>query len=78
MSLVTWHVELDQHACIGSGICVGLAPGLFALKRENTHVRTPQIAPDERVLDAADSCPALAIIVTDGVKVIGPRTGEDL
>lgn len=78
MTIVTWHVELDQRACISSGICVGLAPDVFALKRESTYVRTSKVAPDEQVLDSADSCPALAITVTDGVKVIGPRSGEAL
>jgi ferredoxin len=31
------------------------------------------VEPDEILLDAADSCPAMAITVTDGGVEIGPR-----
>ena len=37
------------------------------------HPVTPSVDADETVLDAADSCPAMAITVTDGGREIGPR-----
>ncbi|OEJ97728.1 cytochrome [Streptomyces thermolilacinus SPC6] len=58
---------------MGSGMCAALAPELFRLEgtyAEPVRARIPQ---DERALDAADSCPALAITVRDGTRTLGPR-----
>jgi ferredoxin len=60
-----WRVTVDD-ACIGSGSCVGIAPGHFALGEDNrSHPVAAEIAPDEVVLDAAVSCPVEAILITD-------------
>jgi ferredoxin len=69
---MSWHIEVDGEACIASGMCVGLASEYFELQ-EHSRPLTPDIEPDEIVLDAADSCPALAITVTEEGRVIGPR-----
>ncbi|MEW2547194.1 ferredoxin [Streptomyces sp. NPDC047002] len=72
-----WHIEVDDHVCIGSGMCAALAPERFALEGP-----TATVAPDagdapedEALLDVADSCPSSAITVTDGAsgEVVGPR-----
>ncbi|MFD5779161.1 ferredoxin [Streptomyces sp. NPDC126933] len=72
-----WHLAVDQGQCIGSGMCVALVPDHFALPG-NTALVLPGAAdnsPDATLLDAADSCPVLAITVTDRAtgRTIGPR-----
>jgi ferredoxin len=74
VTTVTWTTEVDRELCMGSGICAGMASDLYTLDDEDrarpVHGR---MAPDERALDAADSCPAAAILVRDGEVLIGPR-----
>jgi len=76
--MTKWNVRVDPNLCQGSGMCAGTVPEVFALDgiragREHARVKADEIEPDERVLDAADICPALAITVQDGSSVIGPR-----
>lgn len=73
MSAVTWTVRVDTGLCMGSGICAGTAPEVFALEDERARPRTERVAAHERVLEAADMCPAQAITVHDGAAVIAPR-----
>jgi len=62
-----WNVEVDSSACIGSGMCAGIAPAHFELVGHRSRpVRTP-VAADEPVLDAAENCPVEAIVVRDGL-----------
>ncbi|MGW0672966.1 ferredoxin [Streptomyces sp. NPDC002746] len=70
---MTWNVRVDPKLCQGSGMCAGTVPEVFALDGERARVRAEGTEPDERVLDAADICPALAITVHDEASVIGPR-----
>jgi ferredoxin len=70
---MTWRLEVDTGACIGSGICASLSPELFALRGAHAEVLREGIEPDEQALEAADFCPASAITVTDGGQVIAPR-----
>ncbi|MEU5423614.1 ferredoxin [Streptomyces sp. NPDC001407] len=70
---MVWQVSVDRKLCLGSGICVALAPELFEMSEERSRVRHGETAPDETVLDAAESCPALAISVKDGTRTVGPR-----
>ncbi len=70
---MSWDVEIDEHTCIGSGMCAALVPEVFALDGAVAHTLTSSVEADETVLDAADSCPAMAITVTDGGREIGPR-----
>ncbi|MPZ82454.1 MAG: ferredoxin [Actinophytocola sp.] len=70
---MTWHLEVDEQTCMASGMCAGLAPELFTLDDDHARPLAPDIEPDELALDAADSCPTVAITVTDGGKEIGPR-----
>jgi ferredoxin len=61
-----WNVEVDRTACIGSGICVGTAPGRFVLGEDQRSRAVDElIDPDEAVRDAAASCPVEAISVAD-------------
>ena len=67
-----WNVRVDPQLCQASGMCAGLAPEIFALDGEHARVRADPVEPDERALDAADICPALAITVHEGNAVIAP------
>ncbi|URN18465.1 MULTISPECIES: ferredoxin [Streptomyces] len=70
---MVWRVGVDSGACMGSGICAALAPDLFRLEGTYAEPVRTEIPEDERALDAADSCPALAIVVRDGPTTVGPR-----
>ncbi|GGF34975.1 hypothetical protein GCM10007298_33530 [Williamsia phyllosphaerae] len=59
-----WSVQVGEH-CIGSGMCVALDPEHFSLENGRARAEGAQVAPDQRYLDAADTCPAAAITVTD-------------
>ena len=56
MSEQRWAIELDQAACIGSGVCAGVAPGVFTL-REGKASAPGEVDADEAVFDAAECCP---------------------
>ncbi|MEU7134998.1 ferredoxin [Streptomyces sp. NPDC046261] len=70
---MTWRVTVDRGRCMGSGICTALAARSFVLDDERSRAVGDGSAPGESVLDAADSCPAGAITVTENGRVIGPR-----
>ncbi|MFK0243921.1 ferredoxin [Amycolatopsis azurea] len=70
---MSWKVEVDGDTCIGSGMCAALMPEVFELEGVTATVVDGEVNPDEMVLDAADSCPAMAIEVTENGAVIGPR-----
>lgn len=59
-------IEVDREACIGAGPCEALAPKTFQLDEEgkavviDTHGDT-----DQDIIDAAMSCPVMAIKVYD-------------
>jgi ferredoxin len=61
-------IEVDVTECRGYAICVGIAPEYFELDEEGL-VRTfsAEVAPqdEDRVREAATSCPTLAIRVSD-------------
>ncbi|TDC75737.1 ferredoxin [Micromonospora sp. KC606] len=60
-----WRVFVDPTRCIGSGICAGAAPTHFVLVDGLSRPVNEQIDPADAVLDAAESCPMEAIIVSD-------------
>jgi ferredoxin len=61
--------RIDEHACAAHGDCLDLAPEAFAL--EDTAVVIGN-APYERLLAAAQACPAVAISLVD------EETGEQV
>jgi ferredoxin len=61
-----WKVSVDKDVCIGSAMCVALAPGRFLLdERQRSGPVEAEIYPDEVVRDAAASCPSEAISLVD-------------
>ncbi|MEU5213886.1 ferredoxin [Streptomyces sp. NPDC020742] len=60
-----WRVEVDRSVCIGSGMCVGVAPDGFRLDTaRQSHPVAAESEADEDVLAAAEGCPVEAILVT--------------
>ncbi len=59
-------VKVDRNLCIGAGTCSVIAPEVFELDGElKAVVKDPKGAPDDKILDAAKSCPVLAIMLED-------------
>jgi ferredoxin len=59
-------VFVDPELCIGSGTCVHTAPGVFELDDEGVaDVVDPAAAPEDKVRQAARSCPTGAIAVDE-------------
>ena len=54
--------RIDEHACAAHGDCVDVAPTAFALEDSAVVVGD---APYERLLAAAQACPAVAITLVD-------------
>jgi ferredoxin len=61
-----WKISVDKNACICSAMCVAIAPGRFVLDdQQRSGPVQAQIDPDEKVRDAAASCPSEAISLVD-------------
>jgi ferredoxin len=63
---MAYRLRIDRSLCTGYAECVGIAPEVFALDKDNLCVvLDPEAADDETVLDAARACPVDAITVPD-------------
>lgn len=62
---MTWKIDVSAGRCMASGLCVAAAPDRFVLDGYAATPTATEIEPDDDVLDAAESCPALAISVTE-------------
>lgn len=59
-------IRVDRNLCIGAGTCSVIAPEVFELDGElKATVKDPNGAPKDKIIDAAKSCPVLAIILED-------------
>lgn len=59
-------IWVDYDRCVGSGICVLTAPGVFRLNEDRqSSVVDPAGEVEEKVLEAAQGCPQTAIFVED-------------
>lgn len=59
-------VSVIREKCISAASCVAIAPGVFELDEEKiARVISQDGAEDDMKLLAAQSCPTMAIIVTD-------------
>jgi len=59
-------IEIDRELCIGAATCVALAPGVFALDKENKAFVVDERGADaEMIRLAAESCPTKAISLFD-------------
>ncbi|MEU3887035.1 ferredoxin [Streptomyces sp. NPDC029041] len=60
-----WHIEVDRSLCIGSAQCLHRAPDGFRLDAaRQSRPASPDMDANERVLEAAECCPAEAIVIT--------------
>ena len=61
-----WKISVDKSLCIGSAMCIAIAPDRFVLDgRKRSGPVEAEIDPDELVRDAAASCPSEAISLLD-------------
>ncbi len=61
-----YQVKVVRDKCISAASCVAIAPKVFQLDEENlAKVISQDGAEDEMKLLAAQSCPTMAIVVTD-------------
>ncbi|MFH8987088.1 ferredoxin [Streptomyces sp. NPDC017940] len=73
-----WRVEVDRSVCIGSGMCVSIAPDGFTLdSARQSHPARPESGAAEDVLEAAEGCPVEAITITllDSGEAVFPPEG---
>ncbi|MFJ4789556.1 ferredoxin [Streptomyces sp. NPDC088794] len=60
-----WEVEVDRSICIGSAQCVHRATGAFRLDSAmQSHPMERETDANELILEAAESCPVEAIVIT--------------
>ena len=53
---------VDRNICEGYAVCVGIAPGVFEMDKENKSVvKNPQGADEQTIQDAINGCPVQAI-----------------
>ena len=67
---MTFIPTIDETACAAHGDCVEIAPSVFVLDGDVAEVIGT--APDDLILQAAEACPSVAILVTDNA------TGEQV
>ncbi|MFH8729844.1 ferredoxin [Streptomyces termitum] len=70
---MSWTVRVDPGLCMGSGMCAAIAPEALVLDGEHARPLSETTAPDDRILEAAEICPAQALTVHAGTEVIAPR-----
>lgn len=59
-------IEIKRDICIGAATCVAIAPDVFELDDEmKATVKNQTGADEETIMDAAKSCPTLAIYIYD-------------
>ena len=58
--------RVDQGVCVGSAICVQIAPEVFELGDEGkSHVVDAAAADEDRLREAARNCPVQAIVLEE-------------
>lgn len=60
-------MRIDQNLCIGAATCVAIAPKAWALDDQAKAIILPTAAEetDDMLIEAARSCPVMAIFITD-------------
>ena len=68
-----FRIAVDREVCIGSAVCVNVAPRVFGLdEAHKAKVLDPDGADDEAIRSAAEGCPVTAIFLVD------PGTGKQV
>lgn len=59
-------VRIRRGECCGNGVCVEIAPAVFAIDSKNKAiVLDPEAATAELLREAAEACPCQAILLED-------------
>lgn len=59
-------IRIRRSECCGNGLCLDIAPAVFALDgRHKCTVLDPEADRPEKVMEAAEACPCQAIEVLD-------------
>lgn len=59
-------IRIRRNDCCGNGLCLDIAPNVFALdSRNKATVMDPEAEPAAKVMEAAEACPCQAIEVLD-------------
>ena len=61
-------VKVDRDKCIGCGACTALVPEVFKIEDGLSKEKVEEINDkklEERIREAAETCPASAIIISD-------------
>lgn len=69
---VQMKIKIDRNLCIGAGSCSVIAPETFELDDElKARVKNPEGNDRDTIIDAAKSCPVLAITLEeeDGTQI---------
>jgi ferredoxin len=63
----TLTMRIDQDLCIGAATCIAIAPKAWTLNDEAKAIilDTASDETDETLIEAAKSCPVMAIFITD-------------
>jgi ferredoxin len=57
---------VDHDVCIGSAICVSIAPEVFELDNQGlSQAVNPEAGTDDLLREAAENCPSQAIVLED-------------
>ncbi len=58
-------VKIDESVCTGCGLCVDICPEVFEMGETVSKVKNENVPPEleEKVKEAAESCPVEAIII---------------
>ncbi len=60
------NINVDPDLCIGSGTCLRLAPGVFALDDDEiATIQDARAANTDKLRLAADACPTRAITIAE-------------
>jgi ferredoxin len=68
-------IEIKRDICIGAATCSAIAPDVFELDDEmKARVKDEKGASDDVIMEAAKSCPTLAIYIYDdaGTQIFPP------
>jgi ferredoxin len=66
-----WTVKVDKTRCVGSSLCIEIAPNAFEIVNGKSTPRSSWQEADESIAEAWESCPmsAIALINSDGIEV---------
>ncbi|WSY80209.1 ferredoxin [Streptomyces sp. NBC_00876] len=61
-----WRLSVDSGSCIGSGVCASVAPDHFTIdSSRRSRPTAAQVSRDDRLLDAAHTCPVEAVSIVE-------------